>query len=150
MRPEIWSHQLKYAKTIMPPLLYELVSKITEPFASVVTTIHAPKAAYMDNRLFLIGDAQTQLQPNSGQGTNFAAMDAMLLARVFKGELSPEDWEARVVEASRREQAWAIKFASGWLCGWWGQGMAELRWRLVVVSQGLWEWWAGENPKAKL
>ena len=51
----------------------------------------------------------------AGQGTTFAAMDAMLLADVFKGELSPEDWNQRVVEESLKEQKRAVEFASGFL-----------------------------------
>ena len=57
-----------------------------------------------------------QLQPNTGQGTNFAAMDAMLLAQVFAGEISPEEWNAQVVDASQKEQKRAVEFASGFLC----------------------------------
>lgn len=116
MRPEIWSRQLQHAQKTLPPLLYELASKITEPFVSAVATIHAPQASYLDHRLFLIGDALTQLQQNTGQGTNFAAMDAMLLAQVFSGELSPQDWNSKVVEESRKEQVRAVEFASARLC----------------------------------
>jgi 2-polyprenyl-6-methoxyphenol hydroxylase-like FAD-dependent oxidoreductase len=116
MRPEIWSRQLEHAKATLPFLLYDLASHIENPFVSVVSTICAPQAAYFNNRLFLIGDAMCQLQPNTGQGTNFAAMDAMLLAQVFAGEMSPEDWNGRVVGASQKEQARAVEFASGFLC----------------------------------
>ena len=147
MRPEIWSRQLQHAQKTLPPLLYELASKITDPFVSVVSTIHAPQASYLNHRLFLIGDALTQLQPNTGQGTNFAAMDAMLLANVFSGEMSPQEWETRVLEASRREQVRAVAFASVRLCGWWGQGVAQLRWRWVVLWQDICGWWLGERAK---
>ena len=109
--PEIWSRQLAHAKATLPPLLYELASKIAEPLVSLIATICAPQAAYFDNRLFLIGDAMCQLQPNTGQGTTFAAMDAMLLADVFKSELSPEEWNRRVVEESLKEQKRAVEFA---------------------------------------
>ena len=115
MRPEIWSRQLAHAKETLPPLLYELASKITEPFVSVVSTIHAPQAAYMGGRLFLIGDALTQLQPNTGQGTNMAAMDAMLLADVFAGQMTAEEWNRQVVETSAKEQVRAVEFAGRFL-----------------------------------
>jgi 2-polyprenyl-6-methoxyphenol hydroxylase-like FAD-dependent oxidoreductase len=116
MRPEIWSSQLQHAKATLPPLLYDLAGYITDPFVSIVSTICAPQAAYFNNRLFLIGDAMCQLQPNTGQGTNFAAMDAMLLAQVFAGEMRAEEWNEQVVDASLKEQARAVEFASGLLC----------------------------------
>ena len=116
MRPEIWSKQLAHANETLPPMLYELASHIEEPFVSVVSTIISPNAAYFDNRLFLIGDALTQLQPYTGQGTNFAAMDAMLLSQVFAGEMTVEEWERQVLEASGKEKVRAVEFASRWLC----------------------------------
>ena len=74
----------------------------------------------MNNRLFLIGDALAQVQPNTGQGTNLAALDAMMLGDVVKGDLSAEAWERRVLEVSGQESAKAKGFAKGWLgeAGW--------------------------------
>ena len=133
MRPEIWSTRVLHAKKTLPPLLYELASKISDPFVSLITTVSAPRAAYFHNRLFLIGDAMTQLQPNTGQGTNMAAMDAMLLGRVFSREISATEWEVQVLETSWMEQRRAVVFASRRLCGWWWVG----RW------VGVWRWWRG-------
>ncbi|KAK3725387.1 hypothetical protein LTR37_000357 [Vermiconidia calcicola] len=115
MRPEIWSAQLSTAREMFNPLLYSLISQIKEPFVSVISSVMSPRARYMNDRLFLIGDALAQVQPNTGQGTNLAALDAMLLADVVKGDLSAEEWEKRVLEVSQEESAKAKGFAKQWL-----------------------------------
>ena len=143
MRPKIWSQQLAHAKRTFPPLLYTLISKIETPFVGVVSTSSCPRASHMNNRLFLIGDALAQVQPNTAQGTNLAAMGAMTLAKVFAGEMGAEEWEERMLGTIEREKARAVAFASGWLCGWFGWGWANARWRWVLVWQGVWGWWSG-------
>ena len=149
MRPDIWQRQLEHASKTLPPPLYELASHIKSPFVSLIGTVSAPRASYFNSRLFLIGDALAQLQPNTAQGTNFAAMGAMTLSQVFKGEMSPEQWETRMLEAVEREKARAVAFASGWLCCWWAYGIAQARLRWVLLKQGVWRWWSAGSLKAK-
>lgn len=77
LKPEIWYATVQHARQMLPEGLIELLERITQPFVSVISSISAPKAAHFDNRLFLIGDALTQTQPNLGQGTNLAATAAI-------------------------------------------------------------------------
>lgn len=68
MRSEIWERQKTIARQCFHPELLPIVEGITEPFVSVVSSIRAKNAAFLDNRLFLVGDALVQCQPNTGQG----------------------------------------------------------------------------------
>ena len=148
MKPEIWQAQVQHARRMMKADLVELVEKIESPFVSIISSISSPRAAYFDNRLFLIGDALTQLQPNTGQGTNLAAMDAMLLSDMIAGKLTPQEWEEQVLELSERERFRAIAFASKWLCTWWGRWVAEARYRWMLSRQRFWKRWGGSTYSA--
>lgn len=57
------------------------------PFASTATSIASPRAVFFDGALLLVGDALAQLQPHVGSSTNQAALDALLVERVLKGEM---------------------------------------------------------------
>ena len=92
MRPEIWQRQLEHARRLFHPDLIELVEKIKQPFVSIVSSISSKRAAFFDNRLFLIGDALAQKQPNTAQGVNYAAIDAMSLGDMIAGKMTPQEW----------------------------------------------------------
>ncbi len=115
MRAEIREAQLERAREMFHPELLELPLKLTEPFVSVISSVMAPKATAFDNRLFFIGDALVQLQPNSGQGTNHAAREAVSLAEVFAGSITAEEWEAKVLETARAERLTSQEFPKKWL-----------------------------------
>lgn len=141
MKPEIWQRQIQLAKRMMQPEMVELMEKIKNPFVSIISSIASPRAAYFNNRLFLIGDALSQKQPNTGQGTNLAATDATSLVSMIAGDISPAEWEAQVVKASQRERLKSVAFASGWMCTYFGMWWAELRYRLLLREQGVASWW---------
>jgi 2-polyprenyl-6-methoxyphenol hydroxylase-like FAD-dependent oxidoreductase len=76
----VWERIVQMARDVMHPVVIEIVEKITTPFVSVVASIAPDQASFMGHRVFLIGDALFQLQPNSGQGSNMAAFGATTLA----------------------------------------------------------------------
>lgn len=142
LRPEIWEAQIAQARRVLPKEIVELVEHIREPFVSVISSVSAPRAAYFDNRLFLIGDALTQPQPNVGMGTNMAAMGAMSLADVIgpvgTGPISEEkvrEWERKILQESELTRVWSTAFASWFMNGWARMGWFYARWYIVYYRQ---------------
>ncbi|GIZ36827.1 hypothetical protein CKM354_000029400 [Cercospora kikuchii] len=134
LRPDIWKAQVEIAKNVLPTKLYELVCLIETPFVTKVTSMCAPKAAYLDNKVFLIGDALTQAQPNNGQGANLAAFAAKGLAEAIgkvddpapvsskKGHVSPfvdaekiAKWQRTVLATNEVVRVDSVAFGSRYL-----------------------------------
>ena len=150
LRPEIWASQVEAGKKLLPAELHELIVRIKQPFVTVVASISAPKAAYFDNRLFLLGDALTQCQPNVGMGTNLAAYAAYGLAEVIgkAGEddasLNPEkvaQWEKDVTANTEITRVHAVAFGGWYLRSWLWVAAYYVRWHFK-------KWWL--SPKGKL
>jgi 2-polyprenyl-6-methoxyphenol hydroxylase-like FAD-dependent oxidoreductase len=115
MRPEIWSAQLARAREVLHPEPLEVIEKFQQPFVSLISSVEYPNAAYFNGKLFFVGDALVLMQPNTAQGTNHAAMEAMLLAKVFDGTISVEEWEKQVQENAHVERPRSRDFARQWL-----------------------------------
>lgn len=128
------------------PDLVELVEKIKEPFATIISSVSSQQAAFFHNRLFLIGDALAQKQPNTAQGVNLAAMDAMSLADVIGGKMRPQEWEEQALERADRERLRSVAFASWYLNSWLGFLLIQLRYRWMVYSQGWTKWFGAAYP----
>ncbi|USW53524.1 Putative FAD/NAD(P)-binding domain superfamily [Septoria linicola] len=161
LRPEIWASQVEASKPLLPPEIYDLITRIKQPFVTVVSSISAPKAAYFDNRLFLLGDALTQSQPNSGMGTNLAAYAAYGLADVIGkagisssgqgGEVLPAGtlvdpkkvaaWEQNVLAHNEITRVHAVAFGSWYLHSWPVVALRYARWWVL-------KWWYA--PKDRL
>lgn len=139
MRPEIWQRQLGHARKMFHPDLVELIEKIENPFVSIVSTINSPRAAFHNNRLFIIGDALSQKQPNTAQGVNMAALDAMTLVDMIGGKINPQQWNDETVERAEIEKLRSVAFASCYLNGWLGFVIAQLRYRWLLWRRG----WVG-------
>lgn len=123
------------------PDLMELMEKIPQPFVSIVSSISSPRAAFCNNRLFLIGDALSQKQPNTAQGVNMAALDAMTLVDSIAGKVSPEEWEKEAVERAEMEKLRSVAFASYYLNGWLGFIIHQSRYRWLLFRKGWKGWW---------
>lgn len=125
MRAEIWQNVLQVARDAMHPAIIEVVEKIKIPFVSVVASIAPPQASYMDHRVFLIGDALFQVQPNSGQGSNVAAIGATTLAvAIQKAPSCPSeterrhlfcDWEYKILDTGCLERVRSIVWGHAFL-----------------------------------
>ncbi|KAF4551798.1 Hypothetical protein D9617_12g036880 [Elsinoe fawcettii] len=101
LQPDVWASQLKLAEQLLPPPIVQIASRIEQPFVSQVGSGTAPRAAYYDNKLFMIGDALAQVQPNTGLGTTLAAYAAYGLVDLIGdgSEIQPEKtkkWEEDV------------------------------------------------------
>lgn len=145
MRPQIWSTQIAHARRMFNPQILSIIEKIRDPFVSVISSISSERAAFFNSRLFLVGDALAQKQPNTAQGTNHAAMTAISVVDVITGKKSAEEWEEQALESSDRERLRSIAFASQWLCTYWGWSVNELRYRCMVRWQDWTKWWYGSS-----
>ena len=97
------------------PELFEIQAKLQTPFVSLVTSVCTPKATAFDEKLFFIGDALVQMQPNTGEGVNHAAFEAMGLAEVFAGRMGVGAWEEEVLGVARKEMERSREFPKGML-----------------------------------
>lgn len=115
IRPNVWAAQSAWATAHMHPDIAALVANIEQPFASTVSSIISNKASYFGEKLFLIGDALAQVQPNVGQGTNMAAKAALDLCDVFSGSKTAQEFEAGVLEEARDVNAKAIALGASFM-----------------------------------
>lgn len=97
VRSDAWENQQKLAEKVLPEGLAEIVKASNSPFLSKIYDVASTKAVFLDGKLFLVGDAQTTLRPNTGMGTTHAAHDCNELEKVIQGKLSPAQWERSVL-----------------------------------------------------
>jgi hypothetical protein len=95
INPKIKGEQRKVAAAILPPQISEVFQKIEAPFIQAITDSLATKSVFMDGRVLLVGDAVAGLRPHTTAGCSQAAMNALLLKKVFEknGEMSIAEWE---------------------------------------------------------
>lgn len=145
MRPEIWQAQLQLARETFHPDLVEIFDNTEQPFATIISSIASTRAAFFNNRLFLIGDALAQKQPNTAQGVNCAAKDAMELVSMIEGKIRPEEWEEGVVVRGSLESLRSVAFGAKFLSSCFGALVAEWRVRVMIWRWWIWELWSGRR-----
>jgi 2-polyprenyl-6-methoxyphenol hydroxylase-like FAD-dependent oxidoreductase len=153
MRVEVWERIVQTARDFMHPVVIEIVEKITTPFVSVVASIAPDQASFMGHRVFLIGDALFQLQPNSGQGSNMAAFGATNLAMAIQKastDLSEterrrifQNWEYRILDRGCSERVRSVMWAHIFLRNRlhvvvWSLRLRALAWWIKVARWSRW------------
>ncbi|KAF2678343.1 hypothetical protein K458DRAFT_395153 [Lentithecium fluviatile CBS 122367] len=91
----------------MPEGLASTVQKTPSPFACKIFDVASPSAQFFGGKVFLVGDAQTTLRPNTGMGSGHAAHDCNVLERVIEGKKTPEEWERKVLRWSAAQRKYA-------------------------------------------
>lgn len=118
VRDEIWSKQKALAKEILAPSFAELVTKTSQPFVATISDTISPRASFLDGKLLLVGDALAGFRPNAALSTNQAAFDALLLAKLVKGEMTGREWERAVLRyanvSAARSRVIGTFFQDGW------------------------------------
>lgn len=102
VQPHVWDRQKQRSTEILPPQFAEIVSKTDKPFVQAITDVEPPPKETKVGRLLngkaaLVGDALAGFRPHTAASTSQAAFDALLLERVFAGELSWNAYEAQVL-----------------------------------------------------
>ena len=104
MRPEVWAKLKAQAAEALEPSFLELANKTTEPFISRVRDCASPQASFFDGRVLLVGEALTLMRPHTGMSFSHAAVNCLLLQKVFQGEMSVADWEREVLQYAERKK----------------------------------------------
>lgn len=93
--------QKKYAAQVLSPQFAELVQATRTPFVQAITDVLSPEAKFMDGRLLLVGDAVAGFRPHTAASTNQAAYHALLLEKVFAGEMEMDDAQDAIMLYAR-------------------------------------------------
>lgn len=94
-----WKKYSDFASENMCAPFAEVVQKATHPFITRVSDLACPRAVIpnTNGRIFIVGEALNLVRPHMALSTTSSAVQAMLLEKVFKGEMSIEQWEKKVV-----------------------------------------------------
>lgn len=100
VRASVWDHQKEIALQALPPMIADLVRKTDQPFTQTINDVRSPCASFFDGKLLLVGDALAGFRPHAPASTEQAALDALLLDKVMKNEITKEAWENKVLRYS--------------------------------------------------
>ena len=106
MRDDVWGTQKSRADEFLPPQFAELVNKTTNPFVQAITDLPPPPSDTKITRLLggkalLLGDALAGFRPHTAASTSQAALHALLVDKVFKGEMSWDEYEKKVLDHAK-------------------------------------------------
>lgn len=115
--PQKWEKQKALALEILPEPFAEMVQKTTKPFISAINDREIAKPSMFDGKLLFVGDSLATFRPHVASSTNQAALNAQLLEQLMKGEISPEEWEAKVLAFASftkvRSELWGAYYVFG-------------------------------------
>lgn len=108
MQSYVWERQQQTARERLPPQFAELVLKTDKPFVQAITDLEPPKdtkevARLMNGKAVMVGDALAGFRPHTAASTTQACYHALMLDKVFRGELDWSQYEEKVLD-----------FAVGW------------------------------------
>jgi 2-polyprenyl-6-methoxyphenol hydroxylase-like FAD-dependent oxidoreductase len=112
MRDEVWEARKQRAKEILPTQYYELVEKTKTPFVQAITDLKPPadgKCWFLDGKAVLVGDALSGFRPHTAASTSQAALHALLLGKVFSGEMSREHYQENVIDYAKAVQEHGVR-----------------------------------------
>ncbi|KZV98097.1 FAD/NAD(P)-binding domain-containing protein [Exidia glandulosa HHB12029] len=108
VQPAVWEKQKQKGQAELPPQLHDLMDKTEVPFVQAITDNASPRASLWGGRLLIVGDALAGFRPHTAASTSQAAMHALMVARLFRGETTLEKWERDVLNYAKVTQARGI------------------------------------------
>lgn len=78
------------------------MEKIELPFISAIRDFDASKSVFHGGELLVVGDAFAQCRPHGAGGTSQAALQAMLLAKVWNNEMTLVESEKTCLQSSKK------------------------------------------------
>jgi flavin-dependent dehydrogenase len=111
IQPKVWQRLLDRQYSLSNPYFVELMEKINEPFVSAIRDFEGSKAVFFDGKLLLAGDALAQCRPHGGGSTSQAALQAGLLAKVWNGEMTLEEWEETCLQSAAKAAQYSLAMA---------------------------------------
>jgi 2-polyprenyl-6-methoxyphenol hydroxylase-like FAD-dependent oxidoreductase len=149
MRSEVWDDQ-KARGSILPEAFQEVMAKAEQPFISAIRDSEANQAIFMSGRLFLVGDALSLFRPHIGASTNQAAVNAMEMERLFKGEITPQTWEKITLSYARKARLLGITMGTYFQFGFFAALPWLFKYILAILSNLLGFSLISSNQKAKV
>ena len=109
---EAWAEKKTQAALMLPEGLATIVKKSPRPLVTKVYTGASPKALFLGGKVFVVGDAQNTLRPNTGMSGTHAAFDCNTLEHVIEGKMTPEEWETTVLQWAATQHRFAAIVSS--------------------------------------
>lgn len=141
IRDEVWSKQKVYASQILPPPFAELVNKTTQPFISSIADIEVSQPSYFDGKVLLVGDALCAFRPHVACSTNQAALNALLVEKMLRGDISLAAWERQVTAYAHLTRLRSITWGSWYQFGYVAFFFSEARFLLAGYAERLRKYW---------
>lgn len=117
VRASVWDHQKEVALQTLPPMVADLVRKTAQPFTQTINDVRSPRASFFYGKLLLVGDALAGFRPHAPASTEQAAVDAFLLERLMKNEISKEVLEEKALRYSHVAALHARVYGLYWQYG---------------------------------
>ena len=143
MNPAVWEKQKAIARDTLPPPYSEIVNKTTQPFITTVSDIASPQASFFDGKLLLVGDALVPFRPHIACSTNQAALNALLVEKLLKGEISLAQWESRVMGYAHVTRLRSITWGCWYQVGYLSFGVSKAKYLFAVAIESLRSYWYG-------
>lgn len=119
MNPAAWSTYVSLSDRVMCSPFAEVIRKTTHPFITAINDVSCPRAVALDGKVLITGEALNLLRPHMALSTTQSAMQALLLERVFNGEITLGEWEKRVLKWGKMSAFKTNAFGSWFLYGFW-------------------------------
>ncbi|KAI0181678.1 FAD/NAD(P)-binding domain-containing protein [Hypoxylon sp. FL1284] len=144
---DVWKARLEHAKTApLPGPLLEVIMKIRRPFIQVITDVRAPRAAFEDGRVLLVGDSLSLYRPHTAFSSTQAAFHALMVEDYVAGKISLEKWEEKLLRYSDLHSSQSILYGSFYQSPRVRVLLAGLRYLAYCCVDRLKSWWDGEKP----
>ncbi|CZT09296.1 uncharacterized protein RAG0_14094 [Rhynchosporium agropyri] len=114
-----WSKYKEIATSEMCAPFADVVQKASQPFITAVSDLACPRAVAMGGRLLIVGEALNLVRPHLALSTTASAKQALLLEKVFRGEMSIEQWERQVLYEGRISRLQTNAYGIWLLYGAW-------------------------------
>ncbi|TVY37563.1 2,6-dihydroxypyridine 3-monooxygenase, partial [Lachnellula occidentalis] len=118
MQPSTWAPYVSLATNLMCAPFAEMVQKTTQPFITAISDVSCPRATALDGTVLIAGEALHLMRPHMALSTTQSAMQALLLERFFKREISLKEWEKQVLQYGRVSAYKTNAFGSFFLYGY--------------------------------
>ncbi|KAF1842230.1 FAD/NAD(P)-binding domain-containing protein [Cucurbitaria berberidis CBS 394.84] len=122
LQPEVWKAQLARRKDVLSSLWHGIFAQSELPLLTVIQSFDNKVSAFFDGKLLLAGEAFTQIRPHLGASCDIAAMQALTLIKVLKGETSMKEWEENVAQYATQQAVRSKATGVFGMTGQWPEG----------------------------
>ncbi|PQE04665.1 Monooxygenase FAD-binding protein [Rutstroemia sp. NJR-2017a BBW] len=134
MNPSAWSTYVALSSRVMCAPFAEVVRKTTQPFITAINDAACPRAVALDGKVLVAGEALNLIRPHMALSTTQSAVQALMLERVCRGEMTLKQWEKGVLKWGRLGVCKTNAIGSWFLYGFWAAAGWAVRLLGVVVG----------------